>query len=121
MRKLGLVSRIIMIVAVALFIIQLAAFVAASLKPDTPLSHEFSPATQIKSTLRLLDAISPETQEQAVRALNAAGLGLRLADVVTPAPNDAATDPALDRKLAREYASIALGNRYFRLRALPER
>ncbi|MGV1838420.1 ATP-binding protein [Rhizobium rhizogenes] len=121
MLKLGLVSRIIMIVAVALFIIQLAAFVAASLKPDTPLSHEFSPATQIKSTLRLLDAIPPETQEQAVRALNAAGLDLRLADIVTPAPNDAATDPALDRKLARDYASMALGNRYFRLRALPER
>ncbi|MEF0942730.1 ATP-binding protein [Rhizobium sp. BR 362] len=120
MLKLGLVSRIIMIVAVALFIIQLAAFVAASLKPDSPLSHQLSPAMQVKSAVRLLDAIPPEAQEQAVRALNATGLDLRLVDAAVPAQNDAA-DPTLGRKLARELANMALGDRYFGLRSLPER
>ncbi|MDK4743324.1 ATP-binding protein [Rhizobium sp. CNPSo 3464] len=120
MLKLGLVSRIIMIVAVALFIIQLAAFVAASLKPDSPLSHQLSPAMQVKSAVRLLDAIPPEAQEQAVRALNATGLDLRLVEAAAPAQSDA-TDPTLGRKLARELANFALGDRYFSLRSLPER
>ncbi|MBB4571213.1 ATP-binding protein [Rhizobium leucaenae] len=120
MLKLGLVSRIIMIVAVALFVIQLAAFVAASLKPDSPLSHQLSPAMQVKSAVRLLDAIPPEAQEQAARALNATGLDLRLVDATAPAQNNAA-DPTLGRKLARELANMALGDRYFSLRSLPER
>ncbi|MBB5577494.1 MULTISPECIES: ATP-binding protein [Rhizobium] len=120
MLKLGLVSRIIMIVAVALFIIQLAAFVAASLKPDLPLNHQLSPAMQVKSAMRLLDAIQPEAQEQAARALNATGLDLRLVDAAAPAQNDAA-DLTLGRTLAREFANMAFGDRYFSLRSLPER
>ncbi|WP_271025493.1 hypothetical protein [Rhizobium sp. RCAM05973] len=80
MLKLGLVARIIMIVAVALFVIQLAAFAAAQLKPDTSLNPEISPAMQVKSAIHLLDAISPEAQQQAVRALNASGLALSLVD-----------------------------------------
>ena len=59
MLKLGLVARIIMIVAVALFVIQLAAFAAAQLKPDTSLNPEISPTMQVKSAIRLLDAIPP--------------------------------------------------------------
>ncbi|AYG57526.1 ATP-binding protein [Rhizobium jaguaris] len=121
MLKLGLVSRIIMIVAVALFIIQLAAFVAASLKPDLPLGHQLSPTMQVKSAVRLLDAIPSEAQEKAVRALNATGLDLRLVDATLPAQNDDAADPDLGRRLAHEFASIALGDRYFSLRSLPER
>lgn len=121
MRKLGLVSRIIMIVAVALFIIQLAAFVAASLKPDSPLSHQLSRATQIMSAVRLLDVIPSEAREQAVLALNAIGLDLRLVDGAPPMKNEDVADPTLGRKLARELAGIALGDRYFSLRSLPER
>lgn len=64
MLKLGLVSRIIMIVAVALFVIQLAALVAASLKPDSPLSHQLSRATQIMSAVRLLDVTPPEARSK---------------------------------------------------------
>ncbi|MDL2408800.1 ATP-binding protein [Rhizobium calliandrae] len=120
MLKLGLVSRIIMIVAVALFIIQLAAFVAASLKPDLPLGHRQSPAMQVRSAVRLLDAIPPEAQEQAVRALTAAGLDLRLADAPPPVQNDDAADPILGHRLAHEFAGIALGDHYFSLRSLPE-
>jgi signal transduction histidine kinase len=121
MLKLGLVSRIIMIVAVALFIIQLAALVAASFKPDSPLSHQLSRATQIMSAVRLLDVTPPEAREQAVLALNAIGLDLRLVDGVPPTKNEDAADPTLGRKLARELAGIALGDRYFSLRSLPER
>ncbi|MDL2401505.1 ATP-binding protein [Rhizobium mayense] len=120
MLKLGLVSRIIMIVAVALFIIQLAAFVAASLKPDSPLGHRLSPAMQVMSAVRLLDAVPPEAQEQAVRALIAAGLDLRLVDAPPPSQNNDAADPILGHRLAHEFAGIALGDHYFRLRLLPE-
>ncbi len=121
MLKLGLVARIIMIVAVALFVIQLAALVAASLKPDSPLSHQLSRATQIMAAVRLLDVIPPEAREQAVRALNATGLDLRLVDGAPPTKNGDAPDPTLGRKLARELAGIALGDRYFSMRTLPER
>ncbi|MDE1994757.1 MAG: HAMP domain-containing protein [Rhizobiaceae bacterium] len=121
MLKLGLVSRIIMIVAVALFIIQLAAFVASSLKPDTPLDHPLSQSSQVKSAIHLLDAIPPEAQQKAVLALSAAGLDVRLVDAPVPAENDAAADPTFGRKLAEEMTSIALGKRYFSLRSLPER
>lgn len=121
MLKLGLVARIIMIVAVALFIIQLAAFAAAQLKPDSSFNPEISPATQIKSAIRLLDAIPPETQPLAVRALNAGGLALSLVDAPASGQNDDASDLTLTDKLAREFANIALGNRYFNMRSLPER
>ncbi|MQB46294.1 ATP-binding protein [Rhizobium sp. ICMP 5592] len=121
MLKLGLVSRIIMIVAVALFIIQLAAFVAAGLRADAPAGRRLSPGMQIKSAVRLLDAIPPEAQDQAVRALNANGLDLRLADAPVPTQSGAAVDSSLGEKLARDFASIAFGNRYFGIRSLPER
>ncbi|MBN8949151.1 MULTISPECIES: ATP-binding protein [unclassified Rhizobium] len=121
MLKLGLVARIIMIVAAALFVIQLAAFVAAQLKPDTPFNPELSPAMQVKTAIRLLDAIPPEAQPLAVRALNANGLSIRLADA--PAGGDGAgtSDLTLTDKLAREFAAIALGNRYFNMRSLSEK
>ena len=120
MLKLGLVARIIMIVAVALFIIQLAAFAAAQLKPDTPFNPERSPAKQVKTAIRLLDAIPPEAQQAAVRALNANGLAIHLADL--PAlGREEASDLTLSDKLAREFAAIALGNRYFSMRSLSEK
>ena len=120
MLKLGLVARIIMIVAVALFIIQLAAFAAAQLKPDTPFNPERSPAKQVKTAIRLLDAIPPEAQQAAVRALNANGLAIHLAD--PPAPGrEEASNLTLTDKLAREFAAIALGNRYFNMRSLSEK
>ena len=120
MLKLGLVARIIMIVAVALFIIQLAAFAAAQLKPDTPFNPERSPAKQVKTAIRLLDAIPPEAQQAAVRALNANGLAIHLADL--PAlGREEASDLTLSDKLAREFAAIALGNRYFNMRSLSEK
>ncbi|MGG6898625.1 MULTISPECIES: ATP-binding protein [Rhizobium] len=121
MLKLGLVARIIMIVAVALFVIQLAAFAAAQLKPDTPLNPEISPAMQVKSAIRLLDAISPEAQPKAVRALNANGLALRLIDIPAPEQGEESSDMTLTDKLAREFASIAFGNRYFNIRSLSAR
>lgn len=121
MLKLGLVARIIMIVAVALFVIQLAAFAAAQLKPDTSLNPELSPATQVKSAIRLLDAIPPETQPQAVRALNANGLALSLIDTPLLEQRDDTSNLTLTDKLAREFATIALGNRYFNMRSLSER
>ena len=120
MLKLGLVARIIMIVAVALFIIQLAAFAAAQLRPDTPFNPERSPAKQVKTAIRLLDAIPPEAQQAAVRALNANGLAIHLADL--PAlGREEASDLTLIDKLAREFAAIALGNRYFNMRSLSEK
>ena len=120
MLKLGLVARIIMIVAVALFIIQLAAFAAAQLRPDTPFNPERSPAKQVKTAIRLLDAIPPEAQQAAVRALNANGLAIHLADL--PAlGREEASDLTLSDKLAREFAAIALGNRYFSMRSLSEK
>ena len=120
MLKLGLVARIIMIVAVALFIIQLAAFAAAQLRPDTPFNPERSPAKQVKTAIRLLDAIPPEAQQAAVRALNANGLAIHLADL--PAlGREEASDLTLIDKLAREFAAIALGNRYFSMRSLSEK
>ena len=120
MLKLGLVARIIMIVAVALFIIQLAAFAAAQLRPDTPFNPERSPAKQVKTAIRLLDAIPPEAQQAAVRALNANGLAIHLADL--PAlGREEASDLTLTDKLAREFAAIALGNRYFNMRSLSEK
>jgi signal transduction histidine kinase len=121
MLKLGLVARIIMIVAVALFVIQLAAFAAAQLKPNTSFNPELSPATQVKSAIRLLDAIPPETQAQAVRALNANGLALSLIDAPPPGRNDDTSNLTLTDKLAREFATIALGNRYFNMRSLSEK
>ncbi len=120
MLKLGLVARIIMIVAVALFIIQLAAFAAAQLRPDTPFNPERSPAKQVKTAIRLLDVIPPEAQQAAVRALNANGLAIHLADL--PAlGREEASDLTLTDKLAREFAAIALGNRYFNMRSLSEK
>lgn len=120
MMKLGLVSRIIMIVAVALSVIQLAAFVAVGWKTDAPMGPRLSPGAQIKSAVRLLDAIPPEAQEQAVRALNASGLDLHLADV--PAQRqDSGADATFGDRLARDFANFALGNRYFGMRSLPER
>ncbi|MFT4180597.1 MAG: ATP-binding protein [Rhizobium sp.] len=120
MMKLGLVSRIIMIVAVALSVIQLAAFVAVGWKTDAPMGQRLSPGAQIKSAVRLLDAIPPEAQEQAVRALNASGLDLHLADV--PAQRqDSGADATFGDRLARDFANFALGNRYFGMRSLPER
>ncbi|TXI11199.1 MAG: HAMP domain-containing protein [Rhizobium sp.] len=121
MLKLGLVARIIMIVAVALFIIQLAAFVAAQLKPDTPFNPELSPAMQVKTAIRLLDAVPPEAQPLAVRALNANGLSIRLADTPPLGQRDETSDLTLTDKLAREFANIAFGNRYFNMRSLSER
>ncbi|NTF40394.1 ATP-binding protein [Rhizobium rhizogenes] len=121
MLKLGLVARIIMIVAVALFVIQLAAFAAAQLKPDTSFNPEISPAMQVKSAIRLLDAIPPETQPLAVRALNANGLALRLIDTPQAEQTDGASNLTLTDKLAREFATIALGNRYFNMRSLSEK
>ena len=120
MLKLGLVARIIMIVAVALFIIQLAAFAAAQLRPDTPFNPERSPAKQVKTAIRLLDAIPPEAQQAAVRALNANGLAIHLADLPAPGREEA-SDLTLSDKLAREFAAIALGNRYFSMRSLSEK
>ncbi len=120
MLKLGLVARIIMIVAVALFIIQLAAFAAAQLRPDTPFNPERSPAKQVKTAIRLLDAIPPEAQQAAVRALNANGLAIHLADLPVLG-REAASDLTLSDKLAREFAAIALGNRYFSMRSLSEK
>lgn len=120
MMKLGLVSRIIMIVAVALSVIQLAAFVAVGWKTDAPIGSRLSPGAQIKSAVRLIDAIPPEAQEQAVRALNASGLDLHLADV--PAQRqDSAADATFGDRLTRDFANFALGNRYFGMRSLPER
>ena len=121
MLKLGLVARIIMIVAVALFVIQLAAFAAAQLKPDTSLNPEISPTMQVKSAIRLLDAIPPEAQPLAARALNTNGLALSLIDAPQPGQQHDASDLTLTDKLAREFASIAFGNRYFNMRSLPER
>lgn len=121
MLKLGLVARIIMIVAVALFVIQLAAFLAAQLKPDTSFNPELSPAMQVKTAVRLLDAVPPEAQPLAVRALSANGLAIRLADAPAPGQKDETSDLTLTDKLAREFASIALGNRYFNMRSLSER
>ncbi len=121
MLKLGLVARIIMIVAVALFIIQLAAFVAAQLKPDTPFNPELSPAMQVKTAVRLLDAVPPEAQPIAVRALHANGLAIRLADAPAAGEKSETSDLTLTGKLAREFVNIAFGNRYFNMRSLSER
>ncbi|MBB6488061.1 ATP-binding protein [Rhizobium lusitanum] len=121
MLKLGLVARIIMIVAVALFVIQLAAFAAAQLKPDTSFNPEISPTMQVKSAIRLLDAIPPEAQPLAIRALNANGLAVGLTDAPAQAENEAASDLTLTDKLAREFANIAFGNRYFNIRSLSEK
>ncbi len=121
MLKLGLVARIIMIVAVALFVIQLAAFLAAQLKPDTSFNPELSPAMQVKTAVRLLDAVAPEAQPLAVRALNANGLAIRLIDAPAPGQKNEASQLTLTDKLAREFANIAFGNRYFNMRSLSER
>ncbi|MFJ6328335.1 MULTISPECIES: ATP-binding protein [unclassified Rhizobium] len=121
MLKLGLVARIIMIVAVALFVIQLAAFAAAQLKPDTSFNPEISPTMQVKSAIRLLDAIPPEAQPLAIRALNANGLAVGLIDAPSQAEAEATSDLTLTDKLAREFANIAFGNRYFNIRSLSEK
>ncbi|MFS8048463.1 ATP-binding protein [Rhizobium sp. BR 314] len=121
MLKLGLVARIIMIVAVALFVIQLAAFAAAQLKPDTSFNPEISPTMQVKSAIRLLDAIPLEAQPLAIRALNANGLAVGLTDAPAQVENEAASDLTLTDKLAREFANIAFGNRYFNIRSLSEK
>lgn len=120
MLKLGLVARIIMIVAVALFVIQLAAFAAAQLKPDTSFNPELSPAMRVKTAVRLLDAVPPETQPMAVRALNANGLAIRLADAPAAGQKSETSHLTLTGKLAREFANIAFGNRYFNMRSLSE-
>ncbi len=121
MLKLGLVARIIMIVAVALFVIQLAAFAAAQLKPDTSFNPEISPAMQVKSAIRLLDAIPPEAQPLAVRALNANGLAIGLIEAPSQAEVEAMSDLTLTDKLAREFANLTFGNRYFNIRSLSEK
>lgn len=121
MAKLGLVTRIILIVALALFAIQLVALFAVGIKHEAPLRRELSPVTQVATAVRLLDAIPREAQDAAVRALNANGLRLRIEDRPSLGAADIEADRTFGRKLAHELATAALGDRYVSLRSLPER
>ncbi|TCL69877.1 ATP-binding protein [Rhizobium sp. BK251] len=118
MRKLGLVSRIILIVALALFAIQLVALFATSIKQEAPVPRHLSPMLQVVSAVRLFDGISPEAQELAAQALTAGGVNVRLADTPPADGGEKLMDPGWHHRLKSDLSGET---RFLRVRGLPER